>query len=523
MCILKKISFVAVCVLLLASFSACSIFPETTTAKPPTTQTITQESTTSAAEHILTGTVINAPGTVNIRSEPNSKCEILGTSNNGEIFVVLKEFYTASWHQIEYEGRAAYIFKDYFQINELSAIVTTESSAFSPFFTTTTAPTTATTSTTSIKPTATTAPTTVTTSTTSVKPTSTIAPTTTVRPTTSVPATTVESSDYGYVVKNREQILGMLKILMLDLQTEILFDIRACTESSYKDIDNIIKEASADIELETGIADIYDKWLWKYEGGQMTINIDYEYTQAQLDQTVSKAKSVVEGIINKNPGASDYVIELEIHDYIVNNTVYDKRYFDNKTEPVESHTAYGPLVLGTSVCEGYAEAMNLLCYYAGIECLMVEGYAGGDHAWNIVNIDHAYYQVDLTWDDPTQDDGTQTLRHLYFNISDAKMTLDHDWDAAAYPKCVSMTCNYYYMKGLVVKNLDELKARLQTMMSNKQSGIELLMEGYTSAAYQNVVDTIYNTIYAKGSAATNYLYNIKGTLGIITISDVRYK
>lgn len=94
------------------------------------------------------------------------------------------------------------------------------------------------------------------------------------------------------------------------------------------------------------------------------------------------------------------------------------------------HNVYNPLGLGASnfsrnaasgllsdnvadkgpVCYGYATALKVLLDSAGIENAYIEGFAmngsngpsGEQHAWNYVNIDHKWYAVDPTWNDPSQ-------------------------------------------------------------------------------------------------------------------------
>ena len=59
------------------------------------------------------------------------------------------------------------------------------------------------------------------------------------------------------------------------------------------------------------------------------------------------------------------------------------------------------------VCEGYARAFMLLCQKLGIPCVLSDGKARNradmtpeDHMWNLVQLDGAWYAVDLTWNDP---------------------------------------------------------------------------------------------------------------------------
>ena len=53
------------------------------------------------------------------------------------------------------------------------------------------------------------------------------------------------------------------------------------------------------------------------------------------------------------------------------------------------------------VCEGYARAFKVLCNKVGIPCVLVDGDAGGPHMWNYVQLDGAWYGVDVTWNDPS--------------------------------------------------------------------------------------------------------------------------
>lgn len=119
-------------------------------------------------------------------------------------------------------------------------------------------------------------------------------------------------------------------------------------------------------------------------------------------------------------GMSDYDIAKALHDYLVLNCVYDYENYLRHTVPAESYTADGALLEGTAVCAGYARAYQLLMQEAGIPCEYVSGYANGGHAWNVVEIDGAWYHVDTTWDDPVPDRAGY-VRYDYFLKSDDYM------------------------------------------------------------------------------------------------------
>lgn len=120
---MKKLLLTVFCITISFALAGCT-FQQSETTKDTVTPATTKPATSLPTKQVITGTVINAQDTVNIRSEANSKCEILGKAKNGDIFVVLTADYNDNWHQIEYNGKTAYIYKDYFKINDSFAIFT---------------------------------------------------------------------------------------------------------------------------------------------------------------------------------------------------------------------------------------------------------------------------------------------------------------------------------------------------------------------------------------------------------------
>ncbi len=144
-------------------------------------------------------------------------------------------------------------------------------------------------------------------------------------------------------------------------------------------------------------------------------------TRACSKEAKGKAQEIVK-VLQQSSGQSQYELVKAIHDYLVENVHYDYE------GGVELHTADGPLLYGKSVCEGYANAFNLLCYYAGIQGEMVTGNATNEngtasHAWNMVEVDGIWYLIDVTWDDPYNVD---TLLYDYFLVSENVMNLSHE-------------------------------------------------------------------------------------------------
>jgi hypothetical protein len=166
---------------------------------------------------------------------------------------------------------------------------------------------------------------------------------------------------------------------------------------------------------------------------------DVVINDAKVATVYNKAKDIISSVTNSS--MSDLEKELAIHGYVVKNTAYDFDNYINERVPDDSYTAYGTLINGKAVCQGYADTMKLLLNLAGIEAQVVVGYAKEPHAWNLVKIDGQYYHLDATWDDPVPDDGNN-VRYSYFNVSDEQISKNHEWNRKNYVTSTSERFEY---------------------------------------------------------------------------------
>ncbi|MCL2884974.1 MAG: hypothetical protein FWF49_05775, partial [Oscillospiraceae bacterium] len=171
--------------------------------------------------------------------------------------------------------------------------------------------------------------------------------------------------------------------------------------------------------------------------------------ETQIGQWQRDMKQAATAVLRAMPtGLSDYDKELWIHDWVAKNVVYD----DSLQKPW-IHTLYGSLVNHVAVCDGYSRAVQYLLYQAGVQCLMGMGSAGDvGHAWNIVRVDGAYYQLDVTWDG-TAGDG---ISYAFFNLTTDEILRDHTFDTGEYPPpdCTATADNYYIKNNWTVTSLD---------------------------------------------------------------------
>lgn len=148
------------------------------------------------------------------------------------------------------------------------------------------------------------------------------------------------------------------------------------------------------------------------------------------------ADAMLDGVANN---MSEYEKELYLHDKLAEHVTY--------IDGTNAHNAYGALVEGKAVCDGYAEALQYLLQRAGIQSFIAIGASvnpstgtSEGHAWNLVRIEGAYYHTDLTWDDQGED-----LFHAYFNQTDAVIKEDHVITETAYalPVCDAVDAQYF--------------------------------------------------------------------------------
>lgn len=188
------------------------------------------------------------------------------------------------------------------------------------------------------------------------------------------------------------------------------------------------------------------------DGRAIAILPDYSMTEIESDSMRRELFREAFAIIEMAPVA-EYQKELYFHDAICERVTYSK---DISGRII--HTAYGALVNGDAVCDGYSKAMALLCRLAGIRCSTVTGmsYNGdttGFHAWNIMYINDVCTLSDLTWNDYRE-----YVRYDYFNVTDAEMTIDHRvFRGIRWPECTSYAVNWHRVNNLMIDTADTRK------------------------------------------------------------------
>lgn len=147
------------------------------------------------------------------------------------------------------------------------------------------------------------------------------------------------------------------------------------------------------------------------------------YLRTTAEVTVNDAaRPSVTQIVNdavdlcrQQTNGSEYDMALWLHDWTLNQLEYD--------HSLNWCSAESGLTRHQGTCESYQRIYSKLLDAAGIANGRI---TGNGHTWNAVKIDGKWCQMDLTWDD-TSDNwyGDLDQRHLYFGLTDELMAIAH--------------------------------------------------------------------------------------------------
>lgn len=189
-------------------------------------------------------------------------------------------------------------------------------------------------------------------------------------------------------------------------------------------------------------------WSYSYDSANMVTKIIPTYVKFDnLNQAISEFDAAASRALAQVQGLTDPVEKaLILHDYLVVNCLYNWEVATGQ-EAGNAYvasgmpwTAYGALVKGDAVCQGYALAYKYLLARANIPSMYILS-DKMNHAWNGVQINGNWYHVDATWDDPTPN-REGYVGHTYFLLSDNGFPSGdhHNWDTVSFPfQCTDNT------------------------------------------------------------------------------------
>lgn len=201
------------------------------------------------------------------------------------------------------------------------------------------------------------------------------------------------------------------------------------------------------------------------------------YLRATAEVTVNDAaRPSVTQIVNdavaqcrQQTNGSEYDMALWLHDWTLDQLEYD--------HSLNWCSAESGLTRHQGICESYQRIYSKLLDAAGIANGRI---TGNGHTWNAVKIDGKWCQMDLTWDD-TSDNwyGDLDQRHLYFGLTDELMAIAHSDHTANYQKddyayrSTDLSNNYFVRNGKADEWAEKYADRIQQHLDAKEESFSI--------------------------------------------------
>ena len=177
------------------------------------------------------------------------------------------------------------------------------------------------------------------------------------------------------------------------------------------------------------------------------INLRYTMAAGVQQPLVNAAQALVDQAYG-----DEFQREWILHDLLCARVTYDQ-------EAANSHTAWGALMEGKAVCDGYARAMALVLRMSGIGCGVVQGTTkanGANHAWNLVKVNGSW-----AWLDPTNNDQPEMITYFFFNLSDQWLERSYTLkQTIPLPACRDEAVSWHEKTWRMVRSAEEMETHI---------------------------------------------------------------
>ncbi len=203
--------------------------------------------------------------------------------------------------------------------------------------------------------------------------------------------------------------------------------------------------------------------------------IYYLRTTAEVTVNDAARPSVTQIVNNavdlcrQETNGSEYDMALWLHDWTLDRLEYD--------HSLNWCSAESGLTRHQGTCESYQRIYAKLLDAVGIANGRI---TGNGHTWNAVKIEGKWCQMDLTWDD-TSDNwyGDLDQRHLYFGLTDELMAIAHSDHAGNYQKdgyayrSTDLSNNYFVRNGKADEWAEKYAVRIQQHLDAREESFSI--------------------------------------------------
>lgn len=204
------------------------------------------------------------------------------------------------------------------------------------------------------------------------------------------------------------------------------------------------------------------------------------YLRTTAEVTVNDAaRPSVTQIVNdavdlcrQETNGSEYDMALWLHDWTLDQLEHDHN--------LNWCSAESGLTRHQGTCESYQRIYSKLLDAAGIANGRI---TGNGHTWNAVKIDGKWCQMDLTWDD-TSDNwyGDLDQSHLYFGPTDELMAIAHSDHTVNYKKdsyayrSTDLSNNYFVRNGKADEWAEKYADHIQQHLDAKEESFSTIVQ-----------------------------------------------
>ncbi|MDE6747109.1 MAG: hypothetical protein K2J72_10835 [Oscillospiraceae bacterium] len=235
--------------------------------------------------------------------------------------------------------------------------------------------------------------------------------------------------------------------------------------------------------------------------------------------------AVADKLVAEANGKSTTFEKLKVfHDYLVLNSTFElKEELTNYNSTIYNALGSGE-AQGNIQCAGYAKAMQYLCDKAGIVSMVVTGETstGQTHAWNVVDVDGKWYNLDATWDDPilntpnyknirynfflVPDSGIHNLTHMH--VGQKKLSNGTYITYFTPPACVSNDKTYFVTNGLVYSDFASADKAIRAEIERAAK------DGSRTAQIAVSSKDVYKQVYDKKMDYNDHAKSFSGVKGV---------
>lgn len=232
---------------------------------------------------------------------------------------------------------------------------------------------------------------------------------------------------------------------------------------------------------------------------EVTVN---DAARPSITQIVNNAVD----LCRQQTNGSKYDMALWLHDWTLDQLEYD--------HSLNWCSAESGLTRHQGTCESYQRIYSKLLDAAGIANGRI---TGNGHTWNAVKIDGKWCQMDLTWDD-TSDNwyGDLDQRHLHFGLTDELMAIAHSDHTANYQKdgyahrSTDLSNNYFVRNGKADEWAEKYADRIQQHLDAKAESFSIDADNQSfppsiSGIQNGIVAYAMNQIDRKTAGNKDYL------------------